>query len=88
MQGLLKRLQQNPELLREQNAIISDQLAKGIVAEVGNTEAVPNTTHYLLHLGVIDHDIDTTEVRVVNDASAGSSSPSLNDCLHTGPKFE
>ena len=40
--------------------------------------------HYLPHHNVIRLDKQTTKIRVVYDAS---SSPSLNNCLHTGPKF-
>ena len=84
---LLKRLQQNPEVLREYNSIICDQLERGIIEEVGDSEVTSNVIHYLPHHAVIRHDKETTKVRVVYDASARSSGPSLNDCLYTGPKF-
>ncbi len=44
-------------------------------------------TTYLTHV-VICSDKETTKVRVVHDASAKSSGPSLNNCLCTGPKFD
>lgn len=87
LHGLLKRLQQNPAVLREYDSIICDQFEKGIVEPVGDSELAPDVTHYLPHHAVIRIDKDTTKVRVVYDASARSSGPSLNDCLHTGPKF-
>ena len=34
-----------------------------------------------------DEDKDTTKVGVVYDVSSRSIGPSLNSCLHTGPKF-
>ena len=47
----------------------------------------PGRVHYLPHHTVIRQDKQTTWVRVVYDASSSSSGPSLNNCLHTGPKF-
>ena len=41
--------------------------------------------HYLPHREVVRIDKDTTKVRVVYDASAGSEGPNLNDCLYAGP---
>ena len=85
--GLVHRLKQNPAILREYNAIIHDQLEKGIVEIVENLDDTPKMIHYLPHHAVIRQDKNTTKVRVVYDASTRSSGPSLNDCLHSGPKF-
>ena len=87
LHGLLRRLRQDPEVLREYDLIIRDQLAKGIVKRVDESTAAPKATHYLSHHAVIRRDKETTKVRVVYDASARSGGPSLNDCLYTGPKF-
>ena len=88
LQGLLRRLRQDPAILREYDRIIQDQLTKGIVETVSPDEATPETTHYLPHHAVVRRDKSTTKVRVVYDASAKSANgPSLNDCLLKGPKF-
>ena len=88
LRGLLRRLKQEPTVLKEYDRIIQEQLKRGIIEAVPSSEAPPKTTHYLPHHAVIRQDKSTTKVRVVYDASAKSpNSPSLNDCLLKGPKF-
>ena len=86
LRGLIRRLKQNPVVLREYDAIIKDQIQKGMVELVeqpGNAERAERV-HYLPHHAVVREDKDTTKVRVVYDASAHVDGPSLNECLHTG----
>ena len=86
--GLIKRLKQNPQLLEEYNAIIQDQLNQGIVEVLTQPEReVSHQVHYLPHHGVIRQDKTTSKLRIVYDASARSTGPSLNECLYTGPRF-
>ena len=88
LEGLMKRLKQTPEILKEYNATIQDQIDKGIVEVVPDARiAQEGRVHYLPHHAVIRHDKATTKLRVVYDASARAGGPSLNDCLYTGPKF-
>ena len=88
------RLLKRPELLREYDNVIKDQLAKGIVESVN--QAVLNAAndncnpiHYLPHHAIVRQDRQTTKIRVVYDGSAKEKgqSLSLNDCLHTGPNY-
>ena len=89
MKGLLKRLQQDKEILREYDSIIESQLSQGIVEHVENSSVeTTNKIQYLPHHAVVRRNKETTKVRVVYDASARSAGPSLNDCLHTGPRFD
>ena len=85
--GLVRRLKQTPVILREYDAILHEQLDKGIIERVEDSDETPGMIHYLPHHAVIRQDKETTKVRLVYDASARSNGPSLNDCLHTGPKF-
>ena len=63
-------------------------MRKGIIEAVPADDPPPRATHYLPHLAIVRRDKSTTKVRVVYDASAKSAnSPSLNDCLLKGPKF-
>jgi hypothetical protein len=87
LSSLLKRLRRDPQLLAEYDAIIMEQLAKGIVEVVTEPSKSCDKVHYLPYHGVVRQDKSTSKVRVVYDASARSLGPSLNDCLYTGPKF-
>ena len=88
LRKLLKRLEQEPEILKAYDAVIKEQLQKGIVQVVEEPEkADGERVHYLPHHPVICGDKNTTKIRVVHDASAKSTGASLNECLHTGPKL-
>ena len=77
--GLLRRLRQNPTVLREYGHIIRDQLKKGIVEPVAEQSPTSNRLNYLPHHAVVRSNKSTTKVRVVYDASAKSDGPSLNE---------
>ena len=88
LEGLIRRLKQSPDILQEYDATIQKQISEGIVEVVPDSETKEEgEVHYLPHHAVIRHDKETTKLCVVYDASARSGGPSLNDCLHTGPKF-
>ena len=48
---------------------------------------VPGDVHYLPHRPVVRVNRETTKIRIVFDASAKSSGPSLNECLYPGPNL-
>lgn len=83
--GLLKRLENEPEVLKEYDNVIRDQIKRAIVELVEEMSGEVGKVHYLPHHAVIRSDKSTTKLRVVYDASAKSSEPSLNDCLYSNP---
>ena len=88
---LHQKLLKKPSILLEYNNIITEQLSKGIIEVVPNPD-IPirqSSVHYLPHHAVIRQNKLTTKVRIVYDGSAKStpSSPSINDCLMTGPNM-
>ena len=88
LRGLLKRLRQMPDVLQRYNDTIQDQIKMGIVEDVPADNKHSTQVHYLPHHAVIRTDKSTTKMRIVYDASAKSDgNPSLNECLHVGPKF-
>ena len=87
LNGLLRRLRQNPEILKQYDAVIKEQLHKGIIESVDTSALVTHPVHYLPHHAILREDKKTTKLRIVYDASAKINGPSLNDCLYTGPKF-
>ena len=87
--GLVKRLRQAPDILKEYNAVIQDQLSRGIVENVEPLYPMEaKQIHYIPHQPVIRSEKSTSKLRIVYDASAKATNGlSLNDCLYTGPKF-
>jgi hypothetical protein len=88
LHSLLRRLKQDTEVFAEYDAIIKNQIEKGIVEQIESSDAQGERIHFLPHHAVVRHDKKTTRLRVVYDASAKSTGPSLNECLHSGPKFD
>lgn len=97
LKGLQRRLQSKPELCKEYDNIIKDQLEKGVIERVTNNEIDShqredngNTrVHYLPHHGVVREERTTSKLRVVYDGSAKDNQldASINDCLDTGPNL-
>ena len=88
---LHKRLLKNPDILREYDCVIQDQLERGIIESIPmqQTNKEKGSIHYMPHHPVIRKGRSTTKVRIVYDGSAKSkeSGLSLNDCLQTGPNL-
>ena len=86
LENVLERLRHDPEVLREYDCVIKEQLHRGIVEVVEKpSEGEAGRVHYIPHHAVIRRDKLTTKLRVVFDASSKSDGVALNDCLYAGP---
>ena len=87
LQNSLNR--KDPELITKYNEQLLEQLNLGFIEKVQNLDHHEGVLHYMPHFPVFKSDSATTKMRIVYDASARMSpkSPSLNDCLHTGPNL-
>ena len=86
---LLRHLRQDNDILHEYDSVIKTQIQQGIVEIVEQPEQTDaERVHYLPHHAVIRRDKDTTKLRILYDASSKVNGPSLNECLHAGPKFD
>ena len=88
LNNLTKRLQKHHEALEKYNNVIKEQLAKGIFERA--TKKAEGKYFYLPQKPVIKESAESTKLRIVYDASARANerSPSLNECLETGPSLQ
>jgi len=80
-------LNRDPEKLEIYHNFIREQLESGIIERADSTNCPKH--FFITHKMVTREDAKTTKNRVVFDASAKANehSPSLNDCLETGPSL-
>ena len=83
---MIRRLCQEPSMLKKYSDIIAEQERRGFVERVDETELTTNKIHYIPHHPV-KKDSSTTPIRIVYDCSCRMSPnyPSLNDCLMNVP---
>ncbi|XP_066930791.1 uncharacterized protein [Clytia hemisphaerica] len=83
--NIITKLKRNQDQFEEYHQKITDQIKEGIL-EPANEEAT-GKEYYIPYKPVRKDDSETTKLRIVYDASAkpNDRSPSLNDCLETGP---
>ena len=86
--SLVRKLQREPGMIDKYDEIIQEQLKEGIVERV--VEEPHERVFYIPHKPVKRETSTTTKLRIVFDASAKPSeeSPSLNECLETGPPLQ
>lgn len=90
LQSLLSSLKKKPDILKTYDHIIHEQLQLGFIEKIDEKTTVPvnSKIHYIPHHAVHKQSV-TTPIRVVYNCSAKMSkhSPSLNECLLTGPNL-
>ena len=88
LESFVRKLQRNLEQFKKYD-ITQEQLSDGVIERV---EEPQRNAYYIHHKPVIKTNAETTKMRIVFDASAkereGKGTPSLNDCLETGPSLQ
>ena len=89
LKSVYLRLQKDPELRQEYDAIIQEQLKSGIIEKIPEGTENKANCKYIPHHCVIRRDHDTTKVRIVFDCSAKGSNDvrTLNDRLEVDPTY-
>ena len=79
-------MKNNPELVKQYVSVIQDQQKFGVIETI-KSESNNAVKHYIPHHAVVNALKETTEVRVVYDASANAKKEvqCLNKCLYRGP---
>ena len=87
LKSIIQKLVKHPQLLQQYDAIIQEQLQRGIIEKVTETSEEGPLKHYIPHHPVITPSKTKTKLRVVYDASAKTRqcNKSLNECLYRGP---
>ncbi|MCP9257565.1 Zinc knuckle family protein [Dirofilaria immitis] len=86
LQSLIRRLQNDKDLLRKYSETINEQLQSNVIEEVNNETNQDGIIHYLPHHEVVTPNKSRTKLRIVYDASAHiKGMKSLNDVLYRGP---
>ncbi|XP_053395705.1 uncharacterized protein LOC128555912 [Mercenaria mercenaria] len=86
LKSCLNKMKNKPDLLQKYDAVMKDQLSKGVIEKVEQSKT-DGLVHYLPHHAVITPQKATTKIRVVYDASARTrkENKSLNECMYRGP---
>ena len=84
----MRKLKKDPGKFEQYENITKEQLAEGITKRV--TSQPNGKEYYIPHKPVIRENAESKKMRIVYDASAKSNcfSPSLNECLETGPTLQ
>jgi len=62
--GLIKRLRHNPDILHQYDAVIHEQIKRGVVEPVETQVPAHTLVHYLPHHAVLQEDKATAKLRM------------------------